>query len=104
MNIPAAQFSKMMSQMTELCDLMRKVLGQETETDIDVRIAEMMADLNAIKGLMERYTKAMEALMPTTQVMTSISEMQQEMMAQLAEQNEDIKWLRQQLSQPAFRE
>jgi len=62
----------------------------------------MMADLNEIKGLMERYTKAMEALVPTTQVMTSISEMQQEMMAQLAEQNEDIKWLRQQLSQPAF--
>jgi hypothetical protein len=104
MDIPTPQLPKMMSLMTELCDLMRKVLGKETETDIDVRIAEMMADLNEIKGLMERYTKAMEALVPTTQVMTSISEMQQEMMAQLAEQNEDIKWLCQQLSQSAFRE
>lgn len=33
-------------------------LGKEAETDIDVRIAEKMADLGEIKGLMERYTKA----------------------------------------------
>lgn len=74
MNFPATQLPKMMNLMTELCDLMRKALGKETETDIDVRIAEMMADLGEIKGLMERYTKAMEALVPATQVMTSIAE------------------------------
>jgi hypothetical protein len=66
MNTPELDLPKMMSQMTELCDLLRKVLGKEAETDIDVRVAEMMADLGEIKGLMERYTKAMETLVPAT--------------------------------------
>ena len=104
MNIPAPQLPKMMSLMTELCDLMRKVLGKETETDIDARIAEMMVDFNEIKGRMERYTKAMEALIPATQAMKSMSEMQHEIKCQLAEQGEHIRWLRHQLSQPVFRE
>lgn len=104
MNIPAPQPPKMMSLMTELCDLMRKVLGKETETDIDARIAEMMVDFNEIKGRMERYTKAMEALIPATQAMKSMSEMQHEIKCQLAEQGEHIRWLRHQLSQPVFRE
>ncbi len=104
MNVPEPKMSKMMSLMTDLCDLLRKVLGKEVETDIDVRIAEMMADLNEIKGLMERYTKAMEALVPATSALKSVTETQHEMKAQLAAQGRDIRWLRQQLSQSAFPE
>ena len=104
MNIPAPQLSKMMNLMTNLCDLLYKVLGKEVERDIDIRITEMMSDLNEIKGLMERYTKAMEALVPATSSVQALSETQADLKAQLAAQSEDIRWLRQQMSQPLFQE
>ncbi|UWR27902.1 hypothetical protein K3757_08185 [Sulfitobacter sp. S223] len=60
----------------------------------------MMAGPGEIKGLMERDTEAMEALVPTTSVMTSLNRMHRG----LTEQGEDINGLRQQLSLPAFPE
>ena len=100
----APQLPKIMSLMTDLCDLLQKVLGKEVETDIDVRIAEMMADLNVIKGLMWRYTTAMEALVPTTSALKPVNETQHEMKRRFVARGEDIRWLRQQLSQSAVPE
>jgi len=103
MNMPTGQTSDLMRLMTDLCDLLRSVLGKEADADIDERIAVMMSDLNNIKMLMERYTEAMEALVPAVVEVQSLKEGQQEMKQQLLKQGEDLQWLRQKLSQPAFR-
>jgi hypothetical protein len=102
MKTQTGQTSDLTHLMTELCDLLRRVLGQETDTHIDERIAAMMSDLNDIKLLMERYTVAMEALVPAVVEMQLLKEGQNELKLQLSEQSENLHWLRQKLSQPAF--
>lgn len=88
--------------MTDLCDLLRQVLGKETQTDIQSLLAEMISDLTGISVMMARYTVAMEAKVPAAKEIRSLVETQQELRHQLDEQGRDLKWLREKLSQRPF--
>lgn len=104
MNIPTDQLSHLMRLMTDLCNLLKSALEQETETDISSKIGEMMLDLKQVRELMEWHTTALDALLPAAMEMQSLKEGQKEMQTHLIQQSKDMSWLHMKLSQKAFRE